>query len=243
MRLHQTQVLVINMKTVGIVGGIAPESTIEYYRQIVDVYHTQSSVGDYPSIIINSINLRLMIELITRNELAAVTEYLLEALGKLARAGADFAVLASNTPHIVFDELRARSPLPLISIVETACAEAETQRMSRVGLFGTRFTMQASFYPRVFSRAGIKIILPNEAEQDYIHTHYMDELINGLFLPETRERLLEIVDQLNERSQVEGIILGGTELPLILRDGEHNGIPFLDTTRIHVKHIVAELVA
>jgi aspartate racemase len=103
--------------------------------------------------------------------------------------------------------------------------------------------MQASFYPDVFSRAGIKIILPNEAERDFIHSHYMDELINGIFLPETRRRLLEIVDKLKERSQVEGIILGGTELPLILTDSEHNGIPLLDTTKIHVGRIVGELVA
>lgn len=231
------------MKTVGIVGGIAPESTIEYYRQIIAAYRAHSSVGNYPELIINSINLRRMIDLITANELASVTEYLLEAIGKLARAGADFAALASNTPHIVFDEVRARSPLPLISIVEAACAEADTVGMKRVGLFGTRFTMQAGFYPAVFSRAGIKVAVPNEAEQDYIHTRYMNELINGIFLPETKARLLEIVDQLRERSQVEGIILGGTELPLILRDGEHNGIPFLDTTSIHVKRIVAELVA
>ena len=230
------------MKTVGIVGGIAPDSTIEYYRQIIAGYRAQSSSGNYPSIIINSINLRRMIDLITANELAAVTEYVLDAIEKLARAGSDFALLASNTPHLVFDELRARSPLPLISIVETACAEAETLRMKRVGLFGTRFTMRASFYPSVFSRAGIEIILPSEAEQDYIHSHYMDELVNGIFLQETRERLLEIVDQLKERSGIEGIVLGGTELPLILSDGVHNGVPFLDTTRIHVKRIVAELL-
>lgn len=231
------------MKTVGIVGGIAPESTIEYYRQIIDAYRKHSSAGNYPSILINSINLTTMIKLITGNELTAVTEYLLAALDKLARAGADFAVLASNTPHIVFDEVRARAPLPLISIVEAACAEAETLGLKRIGLFGTRFTMQASFYPNVFSRAAIKIVLPNETEQDYIHTHYMDELINGIFLPETKRRLLEIVDQLKERSQVDGIILGGTELPLILREVEHNGVPFIDTTKIHVKRIVAELLA
>ena len=231
------------MKTVGIVGGIAPDSTIEYYRQIIAQYRAQSSAGDYPSVIINSINLRRMIDLITANELAAVTAYVLEAIEKLARAGADFALMASNTPHLVFDDLRARSSLPLISIVETACAEAETLGMKRVGLFGTRFTMRADFYPKVFSSAGIEIISPSDAEQDYIHTHYMDELVNGIFLPETKKGLLEIVDQLRERSQVEGIILGGTELPLILDDGAHNGVPFLDTTAIHVKRIVAELVA
>ena len=184
-----------------------------------------------------------MLELIAANELAKVTDYLADAIEKLARAGADFAVLASNTPHIVFDELRARSALPLISIVEAACAEAETLGLKRVGLFGTRFTMQGRFYRDVFSRAGIQLVVPNEAEQDYIHNHYMDELVNGIFLPETKERLLEIVDQLGERHQIGGIILGGTELPLILREGEHNGIPFLDTTRIHVRRIVAELVA
>ena len=231
------------MKTVGIVGGIAPDSTIEYYRQIIAQYRAQSSAGDYPSIIINSINLRRMIDLITANELAAVTEYVLDAIERLARAGADFALLASNTPHLVFEDLRARSPLPLISIVETACAEAETLGMKRVGLFGTRFTMRANFYPKVFSRAGIEIILPSNDEQDYIHAHYMDELVNGIFLPQTKKRLLEILDQLRERSQIDGIILGGTELPLILNDGTHNGVLFLDTTRIHVKRTVADLVA
>lgn len=231
-----------SIKTVGIVGGIAPESTIEYYRQIVAGYREHSRDGDYPSIIINSINLRRMIELVTANELAAVANYVLEAIAKLARAGADFAVLASNTPHIVFDELRARSPLPLISIVEAAGAEAETLGLKRVALFGTRFTMRARFYPDVFAKAGIEIVLPDEAEQDYIHNHYMNELINGIFLPETKERLLQIADNLKARSNIEGIILGGTELPLILREPEHNGLPFLDTTKIHVKRIVAELI-
>jgi aspartate racemase len=231
------------VKTVGIVGGIAPESTIEYYRQIIASYRQHSSVGNYPSIIINSINLRRMLDLVAANELNEVTDYLLDAIEKLARAGADFAVLASNTPHIVFDELRARSPLPLISIVEATCAEAETRGLKQVGLFGTRFTMQGRFYPDVFSRAGIGLVVPDEAEQDYIHTHYMSELVNGIFLRETRAKLLEIVDRLKERSGIQGIILGGTELPLILRDSEHNGIPFLDTTEIHVRSIVAELVA
>lgn len=230
------------MKTVGIVGGIAPESTIEYYRQIIDGYRKRSSAGNYPSIIIDSIDLKKMIDWITANELTAVTAYLLAALERLARAGADFAVLASNTPHIVFDEVRKRSPLRLISIVEAARADAESLGMKRVGLFGTRFTMRAKFYPDVFSRAGIEIILPDESEQDFIHTRYMDELINGIFLPETKRRLEQIVDEMKQRSQVKGIILGGTELPLILHEAEHHGVPFLDTTKIHVNRIVAELM-
>ncbi len=115
--------------------------------------------------------------------------------------------------------------------------------LEKVGLFGTRFTMQARFYLDVFSRAGLRIILPNEEEQSYIHEKYMSDLVNGVILPETRARLLAIVDKMKARDGIEGLILGGTELPLILRDEEHNGVPFLDTTRIHVDRIVTELLS
>ena len=229
-------------KTVGIVGGIAPESTIEYYRQVIKLYRQRTDTGNNPEIIINSINLKRMLDLIGANDLAAAADYLIDALEKLASAGADFAVFASNTPHLVFDELRARSPFPLISIVEATCAEAVRLGLKRVGLFGTRFTMQAPFYADVFSRAGIEVIAPSEAEQEYIHAHYMEELVNGIYLPEVSERVLEIVDELKERAHVDGIVLGGTELPLLLRKDEYNGIRLLDTTRIHVERIVAELL-
>ena len=230
-------------KIAGIVGGIGPESTVEYYRLIIASYREQQSDGSFPSIIINSIDLKKMVALVTAGDLAGVTDYVLQALERLARAGADFAALAANTPHIVFNEVQKRSTLPLISIVETACAEAQARGLKRVGIFGTHFTMQGRFYPDIFSRAGIQIAAPDEDEQTYIHTHYMDELINGVFLPETRSRLLEIVDQMRERERIDSVILGGTELSLILRDGEHNGVPFLDTTKIHVNRIVAELLA
>jgi aspartate racemase len=231
------------MKTLGIIGGIGPESTVEYYRLIIASYRGQKQDGSYPSMIINSIDLTKMLSLIGANELARVTEYLLGEVQKLARAGADVGLLASNTPHIVFDEIRRRSPIPLLSIVEAACAAAQSLELKRVGLFGTRFTMQGRFYPDVFSREGIQLVVPDEDEQVYIHDRYMSELVNGIILPETRERLLEIVDRLKAREGIEGLILGGTELPLILRDVTHRGIPFLDTTRIHVNAAVAQLLS
>lgn len=231
------------MKTVGIIGGIGPESTVEYYRLLIAAYREQKQDGSYPSIIINSIDLKKMIDLVATNQLATVTDYLVDEVNKLSSAGADFGALASNTPHIVFEGIRARSPIPLISIVGSACDAAQSLGLKRVGLFGTRFTMQGEFYSKVFSRAGITIIVPEEDEQDYIHQHYMNELVNGIFLPETREHLLAIADELRDRQGIEGLILGGTELPLILRDNEHNGISFLDTTRIHVNHIVAQLLS
>lgn len=231
------------MKTAGIIGGVGPESTIEYYRGIIASYRVKKEDGSYPSIFINSINLQRVVDLVTSNDPGSLTEYLLSEIERLSKAGADFGALAANTPHIVFDELRARSPIPLISIVECACDAVRDLGLTRVALFGTRFTMQGQFYPKVFSRAGITLVIPEQHEQDFIHQKYMGELLKNVFLPETRDGLLAIADQLKARSGIEAIILGGTELPLILNDTQHNGIPLLDTTQIHVERIVGQLLA
>jgi aspartate racemase len=231
------------MKTVGIIGGIGPESTIEYYRGIIAVYRERQTDGSYPAMIINSINLTILVDLITANELEKVTDHLVSGLQTLARAGVDFGVIAAGTPHIVFDQVRERSPLPLISIVEATCEAAARMNLKKIALFGTRFTMRGRFYKDVFSKAGITLVVPEADEQAYIHDKYMNELVHGIILPETRERLLRVLDKLKERDGVEALILGGTELSLIIKDPEHNGLPILDTTKIHVARIVAELLS
>jgi aspartate racemase len=231
------------MKTVGIIGGIGPESTIEYYRLIIAFYREQKPDGNYPSIILNSVNFKPLLDLILANQWSQVTQHLVGELQKLAKAGADFAVIAANTPHLVFDDIRRQCSIPLISIVEATCQEAKALRMKRLGLFGTRFTMQARFYPDIFSREGITLAVPDENDQSYIHDKYMNELIHGTVLSQTREQLLNIVDRMKERNDIQGLILGGTELPLILQDATARGIPVLDTTRIHVKAIVTELLS
>jgi aspartate racemase len=233
----------VSMKTAGIIGGTGPESTVEYYRQIIATYRERNPDGSYPQIILNSIDNKKMLDLVAGNELAALTEFLVAEIEKLARAGSDFAVLAANTPHIVFDDLRRQSPIPMISIVEATCETAKALHLQRLGLFGTRFTMQGRFYPEIFSRAGITLAVPDESEQAYIHDKYMSELLQGTVLPETRERLLAIVDKMKDRDRIQAVILGGTELSLILRDPTARGIPVLDTTRIHVKAIVTELLS
>ena len=230
------------MKTLGLIGGTGPESTIEYYRLLVAKYREQAD-GNSPPLVINSVNLRNMIEWMTAGELGKVTDYLSGAIDKLRLAGADLAALTANTPHIVFDELQARSALPLISIVEAACDEVQKLNLKTVALFGTRFTMQAPFYPSVFSRSDVKLVLPNDEEQSYIHEIYMGELLKDVFRPETRARLLAIADAMRERDGIEAVILGGTELPLVLRDEQHNGMPLLDTTRIHVDRLVTEMLS
>ncbi len=230
------------MKTVGIIGGIAPESTIQYYRLIIALYRSQKQDGTYPQIIINSIDMKWMLDLIGASDLTGLIDFMLGEVQKLAQAGADFGFLASNTPHMVFDEIQRRSPMPLVSIVEATCTAAQALGLKKVGLLGTRFTMQGQFYPKVFSKQGIALFVPDGEEQDYIHDKYMGELVNGIFLPETREGLLTIVDRLKQRAGIEGVILGGTELPLILREITDQEISFLDTTRIHAERVVAQML-
>jgi len=231
------------MKRAGIIGGIGPESTIEYYRLIIASYRERTRDGSYPSLVISSIDLKQMLDLIGANKLAEVEEYLVGELKRLARAGADFAALAANTPHIVFGALRASSPLPLISIVEVTCEAARGRGLKRVGLFGTRFTMQAGFYPEAFDRAGITVVAPDRDAQVYIHDKYMSELVHGIFIPETRGGLLAIVERMKARDGIEGLILGGTELPLILRADEYAGVQMLDTTKLHSEAIVSRLLS
>jgi aspartate racemase len=229
------------MKILGLIGGTGPESTIDYYRLLTAQYREKAD-GASPPVIINSVDLKRMIAWMGANELDKVTDYLAGEFEKLEKAGVDFAALTANTPHIVFDDLKQRVKLPLISIVEAACERAQKLGLKSVGLFGTRYTMEAPFYPKVFSRTDIKLVTPNAEEQDYIHEKYFGELLKDTFLPETRAKFLAIADEMKTRDNIEAIILGGTEIPLLLRTEEHNGIQLLDTTRIHVDRLIEEML-
>ena len=231
------------MKTLGIIGGLGPESTIDYYQKIIALYRERTRNGSYPEFIVASVNLRKGLDFMDANDLAGMADYLLQGISKLARAGADFGLISANTPHIVFDDVASKSPIPLISIVEATCAAAKTRNLKRLALFGTAYTMQGTFYAKVFSREGIELLVPEPNDQDYIHDKYMNELVPGKFLSETRSGLLAIVDRMKAKSDIEGVILAGTELPLILRDPAHNRIPFLNTTKIHVEAAVTEMLS
>ena len=138
------------MKTLGIIGGLGPESTVDYYQRIIALHRERMRDGHYPEFVIVSVDLRKGLDFMEAGDLSGMADFLLEAIGKLARAGAEFGIISANTPHIVFDEVAARSPIPLISIVEATCAAAKAQNLKRLALFGTRYTMQADFYPKVF---------------------------------------------------------------------------------------------
>ena len=230
------------MKTAGIIGGIGPESTIEYYRQIIALYRERTGDNSYPPILINSIDMTHMLDLVGAQRFDDLMVYLVDEIGKLARGGADFALLSSNTPHIVFDRIRDASPLPMISIVEATCVRAKGLGLNKLGLFGTRFTMQGPTYKGVFSANDIALVVPETDDLEYIHTKYMGEWIYGIILDETKARLLQIVADLKKTQDIQGLILGGTEIPLILKDSDDPDIPFLDTTRIHVEAVVDRML-
>jgi aspartate racemase len=225
--------------TLGIVGGLGPESTIDYYRRILEEWK-RDDPSSTPSIIIDSLDVNRGLRLVEHDR-PALIEYLSASTNRLAAAGADFAAMAANTPHVVFDELVARSPIPLVSIVEACAEEARRSGLRRLGLLGTRFTMEGSFYPEVFARRGIAIVAPNGEERVWIHERYVGQLLKGEFRDETRDGVKSVIRRLREEENIDGVILGGTELTLLLSDVTVESIPALDTTALHVAAIVERL--
>jgi aspartate racemase len=223
------------MKILGMIGGTGPESTVEYYRRLIAAFQRRMKTTDHvPPIIINSVDYRKLVDWFTANQLAQVTDFLVNEIERLERAGADFALIAANTPHLVFDELQRRLRIPLLSIIEATAEAAAAARLRRPALFGTRFTMQATLFPDAFARRGITIVVPNEEEQKFIHEKYMGELVTGTIRGETRTALMDIVEKMKQRNNVDALILGGTELSLMLRESTAGSVPVLDTTQIHV---------
>jgi aspartate racemase len=230
------------MKKLGIIGGIGPESTIEYYKQIIKEFQVRLNSNDYPEMILNSINMTQMLNYISENRLDHLINFLIEKIEILKKSKVDFVIIASNTPHIVFNELNDRVNIPLISIVEETCKTLKKNNVKRVGLFGTKFTMSNGFYNKAAEKYGIEIIVPDKEKQDFIHDKYMNELIFNRIYPETKSELIRFATDIQSNEQIEGLILGGTELPLILNQFDFNEMKIFDTTKIHVESIVSKMI-
>jgi aspartate racemase len=227
------------MTCVGLVGGLGPESTIDYYRRIIDGWqrHDPSTT---PSIVIDSLDPNRALYLV-QTDVNALFDYILGSVRRLAAAGVDFIAITANTPHLLYDEIAAVSSRPMISIVEVCAEEARRREIHRPLLLGTKFTMQAPFYPAVCARFGIDIVVPEESERSWVHERYVEELLKGDFRDETRQSFVTLVERLREKEAIDGVILGGTELPLLLRAPIVAGLPVLDTTVLHVNAIVERL--
>jgi aspartate racemase len=206
------------VKTLGIIGGTGPESTVEYYQRLIAAYRSRDTRGRPPSLLINSVDNTKLLEWFAAKQYDALVDYLAAEIERLARGGADFALIAANTPHLVFDQLQQRVRIPLLSIVEATSDAAVAANLRRLALFGTRFTMRAPMYPDAFARRNLEIVVPTADEQTFIDAKYFSELFIGVILDDTRAALLEIVAAMKQRDGVDGLILGGTELSLILRE-------------------------
>ncbi|MBS1189756.1 MAG: aspartate racemase [Rhodocyclaceae bacterium] len=224
------------MKKIGIIGGLGPESTADYYKRIVDFFHERNQSLAAPEIIIYSMNMAEAFALVVGQHWEALAQDLAAKAAALRHAGADFAVISANTAHIVFDRVQAQSPLPLISIVEATLDSARSAGLRKLGLLGTQTTMGANFFGERFAREGIAVVVPNLDEQQYIQDKLMTEIELGIFNEGTRQGLLSIIANMKKRDDIDGVILGCTELPLILADGTAE-VPFLNTTAIHVAAI------
>lgn len=231
------------MKLIGVIGGIGPESTVEYYRAFVSSYRSRVSDGSYPRLLILSIDLNRLLELAAASRLDELVNDLVQDVARLSAAGADIALLAANTPHLVFDEVRKAATIPMISIVEATRDAVRARGFKRPALFGTRATMQGGFYDEIFARDGIAVSTPALSEQTIIHDIYVNELVHRDCRPASRAALLSILERMKSRDGVDALILGGTELPLLLTESEYLGVPVLDTCRIHVEAAVSAMLA
>lgn len=225
------------MKTIGIVGGMGPESTVDYYRGIIDAFKKENSGFSYPEIIMYSVNLSELLMMMEHKEWTRLTEWLLKKIEALRRAGAAFAAIGANTPHIVFDDVDAQSSLPVISIIEETCRAVDNRGLKKPLLLGTKFTMESDFFQKPFQDRGISIIIPDYEDREYVHLKLMSEIELGIIQDSTRNGLLAIIKKMIDNADVDSVILGCTELPLILTQDEF-GIPFLNTTAIHIESII-----
>lgn len=225
------------MKRIGLIGGIGPESTIEYYRRLIDAHRRRTGAAS-PPLLIDSLDVDVVVAFASAGRLAELAEYLGGALDRLAGGGAGIAAIGSNTSHVAFDRLRDRSPIPLVSIIEATAAAARRSGLRRLLLLGTTFTMEGAFYRPPFDEAGIALILPEKDDRAWVHGVYMGELLRGVVRPETLERMTAIVSRGKREAGIDGAILGGTELSLLFREPAAGGVPLLDTTQIHVEALL-----
>ena len=229
------------MKKLGLIGGMGIESTIPYYHDIVYGVQQKLDKNIFPCLTIESVNVFQVLDFCREKNYDGLTKYLVQAVNNLTRSGADFIALSANTPHIVFEQLQEKSTVPLVSIIETTCNEAVRLNMKKVGLLGTIFTMTGEFYRLPFKKNDIEIITPNETDMEYINQKISSELEMGVVKEDTLKEFQRIIKQLKEENNIEAVILGCTELPLLLSD-KVSPVPCLDTMKLHIDALINIIV-
>lgn len=225
------------MKTIGLVGGMSWESSLEYYRIINET--VKEKLGGFHSgqIVLYSVDFAAIEVLQQRGEWDRMAEMLVEAFRRIKAAGADFGLLCTNTMHKVFDEIQKNVRIPLVHIADVAGRAITARGLRRVGLLGTRFTMEQDFYKgKLTSDYGIDVLIPDEEERQAIHAIIYNELCLGQVKDASREAFNKIIRGLEDRG-AQGIVLGCTEIPLLVKQKDHR-LPLFDTTDLHARAAV-----
>jgi aspartate racemase len=220
---------------VGIVGGVGPESTADYYRRFIARWRERGPANTYPHVLVDSLNSRAALEAMLDGDIEPSVRLFRESVERLAGAGAGLAIVASVMMHMAFEPVAAKAPIPMLSILDALTDAARARGLRRLGVLGARPTVEGAFFARPFEAAGVSLVRPDEADRAWVHEIYFAELVRGQFRDEVRDRLVGMVEGLREREGIDGVILAGTELPLILRDQVYAGVPVLDSIAIHVE--------
>ena len=220
-------------KKIGILGGLTPESTITYYMHIVHRYHELYGNHGYPETIIVGVSFQQYEDWMMKEDWDSIEKALLEGLKTLKRAGADFAVIATNTMHILFEKLQKQIDMPLISIVDATAEAIKEEGFKKIGLIGTQFSMTKPFYREGLKKHGIEVVSPNKEDRDYIVKVIFEELSVGKLTEESRKGYLKIIDKLVDQG-AEGIVLGCTEIPLLIRQ-QDTDVKVFDTATVHAE--------
>lgn len=220
-------------KKIGILGGFSYESTIQYYDNLMRLYYDRFHDYYYPELVIYSMDFQKFTDMENENRMEDYKTYILQAINDLARAGVDFVAMSANSPHSVYDQIAPLAPVPMISIVDAVANYAVAHQMKTVLLTGIKYTMKSTFYPQGLARHGIKVIVPSEQDMDAINSIIFDELCIGIFKDETRRRFEQIISAY----PADGVILGCTELPLLLHQ-EDTKIPLISSVDVHCQEIM-----
>ncbi|MCL7945419.1 aspartate/glutamate racemase family protein [Marinobacter sp. ATCH36] len=229
------------MKTIGLLGGMSWESTQTYYRLINEGVKTRLGGLHSAKLVLYSVDFAEIEALQHQGDWSATARILSEAALALQKAGADFLVIGTNTMHKVAPEIEKAIGIPLLHIADATSKALAQDGIERVGLLGTRFTMEQTFYSNRLEEAGIQVITPNQAERDEVHRIIYEELCRGEINPASREAYLEIVNSLSKRG-AQAVILGCTEIGLLIQQTDTN-VPLYDTTEIHAKAAVEQMLA
>jgi aspartate racemase len=221
------------MKKIGIVGGLSPESTIYYYKYITHRYTQKFGNYGYPHIIIYSVTFQDYLDWGKADDWKATGDDLVNAINALESANADFALIATNTMHYLYDSLVKRTNIPILNLVEVVSEHAQNLNIKKVGLLGTKFTMTHDFYPKALSRKGIETIVPDSQDQKVINDIIFHELTKGIITDESKDRYIKIIRKMVDVG-IEGIILGCTEIPLLIKQDDLK-IHVLDSSKLHAE--------